>query len=103
MQSGVTCYKAGMPKPASESAKKVNMLGLKVDEPTRVELDGISEAEDRPLGYVARELMLRGLAAYRRDGHLKEPQPASTESQPGPTIKVSTVTLDKKEGQKKRA
>lgn len=46
---------------------------MKVADSTRRELESICEAQDRTLSYVARELMIRGLAAFRSDGLLKEP------------------------------
>lgn len=96
MQTGVTCYKADMGrKPAEETKKKVVMVGVKVDEPTREMLGAVCGKEDRPLGYVVRELMLRGLAAYLRDGSLKEP--------PTETIRVPTYTLGEKIDKRKRA
>lgn len=35
-------------------------------------LKKIAAGEDRPLGYVARELMIRGLGLYQVDGRLKD-------------------------------
>lgn len=67
-----TCYKPGMPKPASLKPKKIEPLPMKVSGEIKDALAIIAERYDRPLGYVARELMLRGLAAFRRDGQLKD-------------------------------
>jgi hypothetical protein len=70
-----TCYKPGMPKPALPiKPKKIEPLPMKVSGAVKDELKEIGDEHDRPVGYVARELMLRGLAAYRRDGQLKEPE-----------------------------
>jgi hypothetical protein len=75
MDSGLTCYKGHMPITRDEAApKKSEFVGLKVAGPDKATLAEICVKEDRPLGYVARELMLRGLAAYGRDGLLKEPE-----------------------------
>lgn len=49
-------------------------VGVTVPPDVDVQLSGIAEQQDRSKSYVARELMLRGLAAYLRDGQLKEPQ-----------------------------
>jgi hypothetical protein len=53
--------------------KKTEPLTIKIEAGDKATLERIGETADRPLGYVARELMLRGLAAYKRDGLLKEP------------------------------
>lgn len=55
-----------------QSPKKAEMIGLKIEASDKEALIKICQSEDRPLGYVARELMLRGLADYRRDGQLKD-------------------------------
>ncbi len=52
--------------------KRTATLTMKVSETERGMLLPICEDHDRPLGYVARALMVRGLAAYQRDGLLKE-------------------------------
>lgn len=62
-----------MPTYQQGSEKKSEMVGLKVEPDDKEQLIAVCQEEDRPLGYVARELMLRGLAAYKRDGLLKEP------------------------------
>lgn len=72
--------------------KKAEMIGLKIEPSDKATLIEICQAEDRPLGYVARELLLRGLAAYRKDTLLKEPNDkpklkvytAKTQSKPEP-------------------
>lgn len=51
--------------------KKDQPLALRVPGSLLEEITNISETEDRPLGYVARELMIRGLELYRRDGLLR--------------------------------
>jgi hypothetical protein len=55
--------------------KKEVTVGTRVDEETKRILDRIVEKEDRTLGYVTRELMLRGLALYKQDGLLREANP----------------------------
>ena len=62
------CYNQAM---AVVSEKKSDQILMKIVPSTMAELAQISEIEDRPLGYVARELMLRGLALYREDGRVR--------------------------------
>lgn len=50
----------------------------------------IAAAEDRPLGYVARELMVRGLALYQVDGVLKG-EPVTAKSKVAATIGPATI------------
>ena len=57
--------------------KRIVTMGMKVSDEEKAKIKEISEEHDRPLGYVARELMLRGLAAYERDGKLREPKNAN--------------------------
>jgi hypothetical protein len=52
--------------------KKDVPLAMKVPESLRIEIELIANREDRPVGYVARELMIRGLACYKNDGHLRD-------------------------------
>ena len=52
--------------------KKLVPLTMKTSQSLRDEIERIGEAEDRPFSYVARELMIRGLALYRRDGKLRD-------------------------------
>jgi hypothetical protein len=51
--------------------KKELPITMKVSESLRQTLESIGAKEDRPLGYVARELMVRGLSLYRMDGQLR--------------------------------
>lgn len=70
------CYLFGMPmKP--ETHKRNETVPVKLSLLEKGEFEEIAGAEDRPLGYVIRELALRGKAAYRKDHRLKEaPEPA---------------------------
>jgi hypothetical protein len=52
--------------------KKDEPLAMKVTESTLRTIAKIAEVEDRPIGYVARELMIRGLALYKKDGRLRD-------------------------------
>lgn len=47
---------------------------MKIDRTLFDSLSTIAEAEDRPLGYVARALAIRGLALYEKDGRLRDEQ-----------------------------
>jgi hypothetical protein len=60
------CYKTTV-----SSEKKEFPLTMKLTENVRRRIENIGEQEDRPNGYVARELMLRGLALYEEDGMLR--------------------------------
>lgn len=64
-------YNVGMPKTLE---KKTENFSLKVPSSLMETLSDISEKEDRPLGYVGRELMIRGLRLYRKDGRLRDDQ-----------------------------
>jgi hypothetical protein len=59
-------YKGNMGQKKSEQ-----VLIMLVPE-TFADIKSIAAAEDRPLGYVARELMIRGLGLYRSDGRLRD-------------------------------
>lgn len=56
----------------SESEKKDQPLALRVPSSLLNKLNEISRLDDRPLGYVARELMVRGLSLYQHDGKLRD-------------------------------
>jgi len=56
---------------ASISEKKSEQVAVKLAPATLEMIERICQAEDRPVGYVVRELMLRGLALYHEDGNLR--------------------------------
>jgi hypothetical protein len=86
-----TCYISGMPSYAKKTKeKKSEMLGIKIEPADKSAMVDICQAVDRPLGYVARELMRRGLAAYRRDGFFQEPEKNPYER---PVVKVKTEAI----------
>lgn len=62
-------YNVKVPK---TSEKKNENFSLKMPVSLMQALTEIAESEDRPLGYVGRELMLRGLRLYRQDGRLRD-------------------------------
>jgi hypothetical protein len=65
-------YNVGMP---NQFEKKDVPLPMKVTESIKLELERIAIALDRPVSYVARELMLRGLGLYEIDGLLRDAGP----------------------------
>ncbi len=54
------------------SPKKTEPILINLDPETFKVVLEVCKTEDRPKGYVARLLMLRGLALYRRDGKLRD-------------------------------
>lgn len=52
--------------------KKDVVVGMKIGESVKRMLDRIADEQDRTISYVARELMIRGLALYHLDGNLKD-------------------------------
>lgn len=94
----ITWYKRNMPSsPDDQRAKKVDFIGVKVGAPDKKDLLAISKEHDRPLGYVARELMLRGLAAYKRDGKLKETE-TSRATRPHFTARAEEARIKRRRG-----
>lgn len=57
---------------AGITMKKTEQLAMKLLPETFEKLSLIAEVEDRPVGYVARELMLRGMVLYAVDGNLRD-------------------------------
>lgn len=57
---------------SQNSEKKSEQILINIEPSSFRVLAHIAETEDRPLGYVARELMVRGLALYAADGNLKD-------------------------------
>lgn len=64
----IVWYNRSVPQP---STKKSEQIAFKVVPAVAAQLSEIAAQEDRPVGYVARELMMRGLALYQQDGQLK--------------------------------
>lgn len=62
-------YKGNMGQTSQKKSEQV--LVMLVPEMFE-QMKQIAAANDRPLGYVARELMVRGLALYRVDGKLRD-------------------------------
>lgn len=62
-------YNLQVPK---QFQKKTEQVAIKMTPELHEALEKIRVAEDRPLGYIARELMIRGLALYKKDGLLRD-------------------------------
>lgn len=60
---------AGRPK---KEAPALIQLSVKIDEDIERELEAIALQYDRPKGYIARNLMLRGLNLFKKDGLLRD-------------------------------
>lgn len=56
----------------SDTGKKEIPVTMKLSESQLLRLEEICERRDRPRSYVARELMLRGMALFNQDGKLRE-------------------------------
>lgn len=69
------CY---VPLVPSKNEKYQHVVGTKVTESTKRQLEEIAAADDRTVSYVIRELMLRGLALYQVDGLVKGDPPPGT-------------------------
>jgi hypothetical protein len=63
---------------SSKEEKKSKQILVNVGESVDRLIDTIAKKEDRPAGYVVRELMLRGLTLYMADGILKDSEIAVT-------------------------
>lgn len=53
--------------------KRVEFIGVKFNNLERFEIEKIANTQDRSLSYIVRELALRGLIQYFRDGLIKSP------------------------------
>jgi hypothetical protein len=74
VSGGGVGYKQDMPSPGKKKTEQI-LLNLSPD--TFKEIDRIATENDRPRGYIARVLMLRGLKLYRQDGWLSQYSPAT--------------------------
>lgn len=77
--------------------KKDSPLTIKVGESLKREIESIASNEDRPVGYVIRELMVRGLDLYRADGLLR----SSTNTTRSKGVPATTIKLGQKIERKK--
>lgn len=58
--------------PKKFEGKRTLTVPVKLNEAEKAEIERISKLEDRPLGYVVRELMWRGWKLYEKDGYLRD-------------------------------
>jgi hypothetical protein len=65
-----------MGRPKKPDSEKLINVGLYVSPQHEAELKQIVDDEGIDRGYITRAFYLRGLAAFRRDGQLKEPADA---------------------------
>lgn len=79
------CYKALM-------AKKDQLLGAMISSETLSEILKMCDKEERSKSWIAAAMIERGLAAYKRDGLLKEPS----------GLKLPLITIREKDKQGRR-
>lgn len=72
------CYKVYVP---SNYEKKEIGVATRVSDSIKRQLDEIAYEHDRTIGYVIRELLVRGLAAYSVDGKFKD-EPLTVQQRP---------------------
>lgn len=63
-------------RPKKDEAEKLVSVGLSISPQHEIELRELAKDKDRERGYITRAFYLRGLAAYKRDGLLHEPEQA---------------------------
>lgn len=78
--------------------KKDAPITLKVQASLLSQLKEISDLEDRPLGYVARELMVRGIGLYRADGQLRDTHVSASNGLPAAEITIHREKKRQKAG-----
>ena len=66
------CQNASMGTKTTE--KRVITLGIVISEETKEFLRELAVEDARSMSWVAHELLQRGIAAYRRDGLVREPE-----------------------------
>src|SRR5215211_5238334 len=90
---------AGRPKKGEK--EKLVSVGLSISPEQEIELKEIAEKEDREAGYIKRALYLRGLAAYKQDGLLREPIRVSVNGGPWREMPAQTANeaLEEAKGQ----
>jgi hypothetical protein len=74
--------------------KKDQPLALRVPISLLRTIEEIAVNTDRPVGYVARELMVRGLSLYRQDGQLRDGNIFLAGSKRGVTKTVTELEND---------
>lgn len=86
----------------SDFEKKEVTVATRVQERMLRELDDIAYTNDRTRGYVIRQLLTRGLAAYRADGELKVQREERSGPLPAGRIRVSKETPDTQDVKSKK-
>lgn len=87
------CYKVRMPRiyrTQRPGEKRVKTIGVVTTDSVDARVREIADAEERSVSYIGEALLLRGLAAYERDGLLKEPE------EEGKTVKTELYATDNK-------
>lgn len=94
--SPTVCYNRNMPQNAEKKSETVllNLTPTTFDALTR-----IADFEDRKLGYVARELMIRGLALYEKDGRLRDEAKAATGRKLAPVVASISGSTQQSKGE----
>lgn len=82
--------------------KKEVTVGARIPERLLRELDDIAYTNDRTRGYVIRQLLMRGLAAYHADGELRVVRPDRPGPLPAARIRVSKETPSTKDKRTKK-
>ena len=80
--------------------KKDVVVGMKVGESVKRMLDRIADDTDRTISYVARELMIRGLALYQADGQLKDDLNRTTERHLAPVVARIAPANERRDAQR---
>lgn len=87
---------------AMPTEKLKEMLSYRVSATVYKGVEAVSVKERRDLSDVSRALLERGLAAYKRDGQLFEPEaPAELPAELPAEITVSSIDLGNKRARKK--
>lgn len=71
----LSCYKFVM---SSNKQSKTEVIGVTATLSTKDSVKAIADEDHRSISYVGGALLMRGLAAYERDGSLNEPKDGAT-------------------------
>jgi len=91
------CYKLNMPV---NTEKKSETILVNISPSVYNLVAQIAKTEDRKMGYVARELMMRGLSRYELDGKLRDeatPAIRTAEVHLAPVVATITPAVDPKD------
>lgn len=81
-----------MARPKKKPEETLENLACRVLPEVYAEIDAIAGNLDRPMSYIARKLVMRGLMEYRKDGLLDAP--SDSEPQPAPAKKPVKATRE---------